>query len=120
MHRQSRIQRDQSSGEPCVRLGVMLVIGPGQCEQDIRVQQRDFPVASSASISFARELGMMSASGWTLNTGNPLWLALCGEARSPRRASCESTSPSFLPEACACARAASKTFSSRVTVVLIR
>jgi glycine cleavage system H lipoate-binding protein len=40
-------------------------------------------------------------------------------ARSPRRANCESTSPSFFPEAWACARAALKTSSSKVTVVLI-
>src|SRR5688572_15580322 len=104
-------------GKPGVRLRVVLMVRPRQREQDIGVQQGGLHVASSASSSFARLLGMISAFGWTSKTGNPLLRAFCVEARNPRRASCDNTSPSDLPAACACARAASKTSSSKVTVV---
>jgi hypothetical protein len=107
-------------GIPGVRFCMMLVTRPGQREQHVRVEQGGSHVQSSASSSFARLLGMISAPGRTLKTGSPPFRAVCVEARSPRRASWESTSPRVLPEAWAWVRAASNTSSSKVTVVLIR
>jgi hypothetical protein len=106
--------------KPFMRPGMVLVIWPGECQQNIRVEQWDFHVASSSIKSFARLLGITAASPGTLKTGRPFLLAVSAEARNPRRASCEITSPNRLPEARACCCAASKTSSSTVMVVLIR
>lgn len=107
-------------GKPCMGMRMVLVVWPGQREEHVGVEQGRFHVASSASNSFARLLGITGASGDTRKTGKPSLLAVSADARKPRRASCESTSPRLFPAACACARAASNTSSSNVTVVLMR
>ena len=68
-----------------MREDMMLMIRPGQRERDVRNQKFVFkwrPPPTTPS----REAGMMSVSGPTLKTGNPLLFALCREACRPRRA----------------------------------
>jgi hypothetical protein len=103
-----------------MRFSVVLVVRPGESEQHIGIEQSNSHEASSAIISLARLLGMIAAPGPTSNTGKPRLVAFRVGPFKPRRASIEITFPSFCPEASACARAASSTSSSIVTVVLIK
>ncbi len=105
--------------EPAMGLGMVLMIRPGKRKQHIEIQERRLHIASSASSPAARLLGMMLASDGTLKTGRPFFVVAFAWACKPRRARCERTCPSCLPEACARHLAASNTSSSRVTVVLI-
>ena len=105
--------------KPAVHCGVMLVVRPGEREEDICIEESRFHVASSARSFRARLLGMTGASAPTWKTGRPLRREVAALTRKPRRASCDKTFPNFFPEEAAKVCAASKTSSSKDTVVRI-
>src|SRR5207237_90460 len=72
--------------EPIVRCRMMLMIGPGQGEEHVRVEERRFHFSSRARISRARSLGIIGASLGTRKTGRRFFFAVSDRVFNPRRA----------------------------------
>lgn len=100
--------------------GMVLMVWPCKCEEDIHIQQCRLHGVSSESRSEARFDGMIGAFGGTRKLGKPDAVVEMEADFSPRRAKVDSTCPSCWLDASAKALAASKTSSSKVTVVRMR
>jgi len=88
--------------KPAASRRVVLVVRPGQSQQDVDVQQGGLHLGSFASSSAAREEGITAASSLTRNTGSPpLRAKPRASPFNARRTNSDSTCPSLLPDALA-------------------
>jgi hypothetical protein len=87
------------SAKPAVRGRMVLMVGPGESEQNVDIQQSRLHLVSLSSSSAARDAGMIGASRRTGNTGSPPW---CAKPRLSPFNACrtkfDNTCPSLLPE----------------------